>query len=465
MTSHLAIESPPVPDNLVRRFVVGGAWNLLGNAAPQILNLGAQITISRMLGKTHFGQIGVIYGTLLTCGTFAGLGLSLTATKHVAEFHLADQKRTGRIIFLTSLITWIVAGLVTLAVAVAAPWVAQVILKEPSLVLSLRVGSPLILLTALGSLQLGVLSGFEAFRAVAGLNVARGFLSLPFLLLGAWWGGTTGVLAAYVAIAAIVWIVSQWMISQKARDFHVWSGYSDLMAEIPLLWRFSVPAFLSSLLWPISMWLTNLFVIRLPEGYQKVGELNAVRQLQQAVNVIPVALNGAVMPILTSVLTNTPRDKDRALRFTNNLSFVAILPVTIALMLGAPWIMKLYGRGFSDGWPILVLMIGAIGVNLLNSPAGTLVLAKGAMMASLVNSVLSSLFLVVVLYFTISRWELYSVSYTTLTCSLLSTVGIVVYAVYRLGFPAPVGKVIIASAGALTGVTAALPWLLRSVLR
>lgn len=464
MTRAPTLDELPHADNLARRFVAGGAWNLLGNAAPQALGFGAQIVISRMLGKASFGQLGVIYGTLITCGTFAGLGLSLTATKHVAEFRRTNSPRAARIILLTSLITWAVAGVITMAVAAAAPWVARVILKDPTLVLPLRVGCPLILLTALSALQLGVLAGFEAFRAVAGLNIAMGVCSAPILLAGAWLGGVTGMLAAYVSVAAITWGVSQWMVLQRARDFRVRTAYRGLLAEIPLLWRFSVPAFLSSLLWPLSVWFTNLFVIRLPGGYQKVGELNAVRQLQGAVNVIPVALNSAVMPILTSVLANTPSDKDRSLRFTTNLTFAAVLPATLFLMLGAPWIMKLYGPGYSNTWPILVIMMGATGVTLLNSPAGTLILARGAMVASLTNSALTSIFMVAILAPTIGRWELYSVSVTTLSLSLLSTIGVVIYVTLRLQFPVSVGKVIIAASVGLTGISALLPWLLRSVL-
>jgi O-antigen/teichoic acid export membrane protein len=465
MSASLTFEQPPRADNLARRFVVGGAWNLLGNAAPQAINLAAQIVISRMLGKAVFGQIGVIYGTLITFGTFAGLGLGLTATKHVAEFHIADSLRAGRIILLTSLITWAVAGLVTVGVALSAPWVARVVLQEPSLVWPLRVGAPLILLTALGTLQLGVLSGFEAFRSVAALNIAKGVCSLPLLVLGARFYGVSGVMAAYVALAAMIWAVSRWMIRQKAKDFRATTAYLGLSAEFPLLWKFSAPAFLYSLLWPLSVWFTNLFVIRLPLGYEKVGELNAIRQLQAVVNVIPVALNGAVMPILTSVLSNTPLDRDRSLRFTNNLSFVAVLPVTLALMIGAPWIMKIYGHGYTSGWPILILMIGATGVNLLSSAPATLMLAKGAMFASLVNSILTSAFMVTVLALTIFRWELYSVGGGTLVCYLLSTTGIVIYAVKCLEFPAAVGRVIISSSVVLAGITAAMPWFVRVLLR
>ena len=162
------------------------------------------------------------------------------------------------------------------------------------------------------------------------------------------------------------------------------------------------------------------------------------------------------MPILASVLTNAPKDKDRSLQLANRLTSVAVWPVTVTLMLGAPFFLSLYGADFSSAWPVFLIMMGATGVNLLNSSAGSLMLAKGAMVASLVNSALSSVFIIAIVATTLSRWELYSVSTATLVCNLISTIGIVLYAIGRLEFPVTVGRNIIGSSLALTGVTTLL---------
>ena len=414
---------------LARRFIVGGAWNLLGNAASQALGLLAQILVARWLGKEAFGQLGMVYGTLGTIGIFASLGLGLTATKHVAEFRDTDPARAGRIIGLTSAITWIFAGVVTVAVLLASPYIAVETLKSAGLVWPLRLGCILIVLGAINTLQVAVLVGLESFKQVAAINLGKGLCSLPLLLVGAWRGGVTGVLIAYVIAGALFCGMGQWMVHREARRRQIAITSVELSTEFRLLWSFSAPAFLNSILWPLSVWVTNLFVIRLVDGYQQVGTLNAVRQWQAAVNFIPVAINGAVMPILASVMAHTPHDKDRSLQMANQLTSIAVWPVTLVLMLGAPFFLNLYGPGFSKAWPIFLVIMGATGVNLLNSAAGSLMLAKGAMGASLVNSALTSVFTITVIALTISRGGLYSVSYAILICNLLSTIGVVATAV------------------------------------
>jgi O-antigen/teichoic acid export membrane protein len=55
-----------------------------------------------MLGKTGYGELGMIQTTVGMFGVFAGFGLGVTATKHVAEFRRSDPARAGRIIGLSS---------------------------------------------------------------------------------------------------------------------------------------------------------------------------------------------------------------------------------------------------------------------------------------------------------------------------------------------------------------------------
>ncbi|NOZ40854.1 MAG: oligosaccharide flippase family protein [Planctomycetes bacterium] len=67
------------------------------------LMLVASILVARMLGKTVYGELGMIRSTVGMFGVFAGFGLGLTATKHVAEFRESDPERAGRIVGFTEL--------------------------------------------------------------------------------------------------------------------------------------------------------------------------------------------------------------------------------------------------------------------------------------------------------------------------------------------------------------------------
>ena len=62
----------------------------------------ASMVVARILGKNEFGELGMIQSTVGMLGVFAGFGLGLTATKHVAELKHSNPERTGRILSLCS---------------------------------------------------------------------------------------------------------------------------------------------------------------------------------------------------------------------------------------------------------------------------------------------------------------------------------------------------------------------------
>ncbi|MHC4330621.1 MAG: oligosaccharide flippase family protein, partial [Planctomycetota bacterium] len=85
----------------------------------------AFVIVARILGKTGFGELGMIQHTVSMFGIFAGLGLGITATKHVAEFRSADPARAGRIIALSSVTALISGGLVCITVFFASPYLSR----------------------------------------------------------------------------------------------------------------------------------------------------------------------------------------------------------------------------------------------------------------------------------------------------------------------------------------------------
>lgn len=451
-------------DDLALRFVVAGAWNLLGNGLSQVAVLAAQITIAHLLGKAGFGELAAVYSTLLTIGIFCGLGLGLTTTKYIAEFRETDRDRAARIMAFSVQITLLCSLTAALGLALFSGWVAERVLADVRLAPHLHTGALLIPLSAWNALQISILAGFEAFKKVAALNVFKALVSFPVLVLGARWGGVPGVLVGYLVVAGAFCVIASQMIRREEAARGIAPGGAGAMREGRSLLRFSVPAFVNALLWPLSIWSVNLLVLRLPGGYEKMAMLAAARQWQAVSNFIPVALNCAVMPILTSVLSSQPSDRERSLRYVNILSSVAILPITLLLACVAPALMHLYGIGYEDGWPVFLVLIGATGVNLLNSPAGSLMLAKGRIHASLVNSFVTSVMVTGVLMLTIERTELLGVGYVTLACNLLSTLGIVYYAIRRLGLPDAIGKNIMVSAVLLAVFTTALHLVYRRIL-
>jgi O-antigen/teichoic acid export membrane protein len=137
--------------------------------------LAAFIFVARMLGKTSYGELGIIRSTVGMFGIFGGLGLGLTATKYVAELRERDPERAGRILGLSMRVALFSGTFLGILLFVSAPWLAANTLDAPHLAGALRIGAVLILLSAVNGAQTGALSGFEAFKTIALINFFIGF--------------------------------------------------------------------------------------------------------------------------------------------------------------------------------------------------------------------------------------------------------------------------------------------------
>src|SRR6266576_1999856 len=163
---------------LGKRLAAGAFWTLLGSVAARILTLPISVILARWMGPAHYGELGIIQNSVDFFSTFAGFGLGLTATKHVAELRTRDPERAGRILGLSTATAVVTGVVVAVALFILAPQLAARTLSAPHLAGPLRIGAALLFFAAITSAQSGALSGFEAFKVSAHLQAIVGFLNL-----------------------------------------------------------------------------------------------------------------------------------------------------------------------------------------------------------------------------------------------------------------------------------------------
>ena len=237
------IEASPIGSRLAR----GVFWSMAGSIISRGLMLCATILVARILGKTVYGELGMIQSTVGMFGVFAGFGLGLTATKHVAEFRLKDPERAGRIIGLSSLFAILTGGLMALGLFIFAPWLAANTINAPHLSGVLRIGALILLINALNGAQTGALAGFEAFKTIAYVNLFIGLISFPILVAGAYLGGLTGAVWALVINLGFNWLINHLALRNEAQRYNVPFTFRGCVSEWPVLWKFSMPAAISGL--------------------------------------------------------------------------------------------------------------------------------------------------------------------------------------------------------------------------
>jgi O-antigen/teichoic acid export membrane protein len=355
-------------------------WTIAGTFISRGLMFIASIAVARLLGKTIYGELGMIQTTVGMFGVFAGFGMGVTATKHVAEFRKNDPSRAGRIISMSGLFASVTGGLMALGLFLFAPWLAEHTINAPHLANLLRIGSLILFISALNGAQTGALSGFEAFKTIAHVNVIVGLLSFPILIVGTYWGGLTGAVWALAINLGFNWLLNHLALRKEARHYQVPLAFTGCMREWPILWKFSLPAVLAgSMVGPVN-WACGAMLVNQPDGYGEMGIYSAANQWFAILMFLPGILGGVVLPVLSDQFgRNDTRQSVKTLIYSIKMNALFVLPLVVLASIGSPFIMNLYGKGFSSGWPTLVVVLLTAGLLSVQTPVGQIIAASGRM--------------------------------------------------------------------------------------
>jgi O-antigen/teichoic acid export membrane protein len=256
--------------------------------------------VVRILGKAEYGKLGMIQSTVNMLGVFAGFGLSLTATKYVAELRESNPKRAGGIIGLSNLISLMLALLFAILLALFARHIATAYLNAPSLTPALRASSLMLLFITLVGAQNGIISGFEAFKEYAFIRFIAGALYFPAILCGALWQGVLGVIWGFAFVYCINWTLNKIVIDRRSKASSVKIYLDSFRSELPVLWKFSLPAVCGGALVGPVTWMCNAMLVNKPDGYAEMAIYTASLVFQQLLTLVSQTLNAPLLSIMSS---------------------------------------------------------------------------------------------------------------------------------------------------------------------
>lgn len=277
---------------------------MAGSVISRGLMLCATVLVARILGMTVFGELGMIQATVGMFGVFAGFGLGLTATKHVAEFRQSEPERAGRIIGISGLFAMSTGGLMALGLLIFAPWLAEATINAPHLTGVLRIGALILFINALNGAQTGALAGFEAFKTIAYVNLFVGLISFPILVSGAYFGGLTGAVWALAINLCFNWLLNHIALRKEADRYRVPFTFRNSRQELPLLWKFALPATLSGIMVGPANWACRALLTNQPDGYAEIGILTAALVFQGLLLFIGSMLGAPLLSMVSSAGVN-----------------------------------------------------------------------------------------------------------------------------------------------------------------
>lgn len=347
---------------LFRRILKNSFWAGTSIVFMQALNLISSIVVVRILGKDMSGALDLLASTFQTIGLFAGMGLGMTANKHIAEFRDTDPDKAGRIIGML----YLCAGLASLTfiplTIIFAADIADLLMKQPELAAYLKWSSGLLLLNAVNGIQIGVMSGLEAFREQTFCRIWIGVSAIVFNVALTFLYGMPGAVAALLASGAVQLAVYNIAIRRKCRTSGIPIHYRSCMRELPVIWKFAVPVLISGMmLEPVDLVLKAMLA-RMPGGLGQLGILSVVNRWRQPILQFPTILSQATMPVCANLYGTGQTAKFRRVVWINLLIMSgSSAAVGIVVALCSPLIMMAYGKEFAGDWlPLAIACAGAV---------------------------------------------------------------------------------------------------------
>lgn len=318
-------------------------WSLTGNVIGKGLALVAGIVVARFLGKDVFGEYGIIRNTILTIGVFSTFGLGYTATKYVAEYRRYKPELIRVFIKTANKITLWFSGSMALMLFVFAPYVATQWLDAVHLAIPLRILSVLIIFNAITTTQIGVLSGFGRFKAIAQINSIVGVLTFLLSVLLTWLYDLNGALSALLIVQVVNCALNYFVVRKETAHLELKSNDRKLTKEIL---SFSTPIALQEAVYSLTSWLSYLLLIKFA-SYGDLGMYSAAMQWNAIILFIPGILRNVVLSHLSSNTENEVHH-NIILKQTIKINFISTVIPSIIITIASPWIAKLYGDNFNN---------------------------------------------------------------------------------------------------------------------
>lgn len=373
---------PLIASQTRRRLARGAFRGGIAAVCTRVITVGSSFFLARILGMQGFGEYGIINNTAGMIGSMAGMGIGQTVTKYVAALKVSDPQRAGRILALSSLITWMSAGIYAAAFVALAPWLAEKTLAAPHLAPLLQISAITVALGVINSVQSCSLSGIESFKASSAVQIITGLLQSALVVLGAWRFGLKGAISALACGMIITVVMTRYVVQKEWRRYHLRLNWQGMGAEWRVLIHYSLPAFLILLtLGPVT-WATNAFLTNQPHGYAELGVFNAALQWQVALQFLAGILCTAVIPVMSEKCgVGDIVASLRVMRGMIKSLMLLTIPLALGLCVLSPLIMRGYGASFAKGYWVMVMLVLAGAISAVLTPVASYITASGMMWA------------------------------------------------------------------------------------
>ncbi len=346
--------------DIARRMATGAFWSLFGSVISKLLVLIAGILCAHILGKEDYGKFGMVKSTLAMFVVLGSFGIGITATKFIAQYRDNDKNHACSIYLLTNGFALLFAVVVSLLVFLFAEPLAINVLHSADLTFPIKVSSLVLLFTILNTAQDATLSGFESFKSIALSNFLCSVLEAVGMIVMGYYYGMLGAVLGYGSGFVLKAVVNKILINRDfKRNGIVIKLSSFRRSDLRLLYTYALPAALSTLLAGPTFWILRTLLVR-SSGYGELAIYDVAEQWKLILLFIPGAISQIVLPIMSSLNKDNKHQFWKILHTNILLNVCVTASLSILILLFSNYIMNLYGNGFDDPLPLVLLSFSTI---------------------------------------------------------------------------------------------------------
>ena len=360
-------------------FLFNVIWSVLSTIINKVLVLFSTILIARFLGQNVYGELAIIKSNTNLFVSFASLGLSLTATKYIAQYRINDKIKTAKIIGLVNTITIIAVFLSTLILFFSSDIFADYILNIPHLSFEIKLSSLIVVFTTLTSLQVGIISGFQNFKEIARNTIKSGILGFFFQLLLTYFCGLGGAIIGLVLSLFFFWItnfISIKKIINKQYPNYIFSKY--IFEEFNLLIRFSLPTFLIAIFMELSRWFSYRQMTNFKDGFREMAIFDVSYQWLVAISFIPAIISQVSLPLLSKTIDD--KEVYSEIFFKNfKINLLISILICFFFCFFSANILSLYGNEYMRSTDVFIYLVICSTIAAINSSIWQITTSSGHM--------------------------------------------------------------------------------------
>lgn len=390
-------------NTLKYRFIHGTKWIIIGSAFFNFCILISNILAARILGVEQYGELGIIQSTIGMLSIVAGLGIGVTATKYIAEYKTIDKEKTGNIISLSIIITIISGFILAVSLLFLSPFIASSLLNKQELTTPLQISSGILFFGAVNGAQIGALIGFEAFKKYTITNIIVGFFIIPITIIFITLFGLIGAIVSNIGYIFIGLLINGWFLRHEYHKFGIRINFRKGLRESSIIWKFSVPAIMASLIVSIATWLAYLLLVNQQNGFFEMGLYNAANQWRSVLLFIPGIIGQVSLPLLSEQYGYRRHTKINQF-LKQNIILIAVVSIPIALLFSllSNLLMSQYGNSFNEGSLTLIIILITATFLAIETPIGTIITASGRMWLGFYLNVAWAFVLIIASWFLVS---------------------------------------------------------------